>query len=278
MENGKVWFVTGASKGFGLALVKLLLLNGDKVAATSRNAAEIEKLVTGHPENLLPLTVDITNEKSVNDAINRTVEKFGRLDVVVNNAGYFILGSVEALTDQEFRQTVDVNLFGTINVIRAAMPYLRKQGSGHIINLSSAAGYKGFGNAVSYNAAKFAVVGLSEALAEEVKAFGIKVTVVAPGYFRTSFLDKDSVMVAKNRIPEYNVEALETGMQQMNGNQPGDPDKLVAALIKITEEPNPPVHLLMGPDAYQIITEKRKIEDEEFEMWKHITLSTNFDN
>jgi NAD(P)-dependent dehydrogenase (short-subunit alcohol dehydrogenase family) len=277
LTTGKVWFVTGASKGFGLALVKLLLLNGNKVAATSRNAADIEQQIPDHSENLLPLTVDITNEKSVDEAINKTVSTFGRLDVIVNNAGYFILGSVEALTAQEFRQSMEVNVFGTFNVIRAAMPYLRRQQSGYIINFSSVAGYKGNGNAASYNAAKFAVIGLSEALAEEVKPFGVKVTVVAPGLFRTSFLDKGTFMVAQNRIEGYNSEVLETAMNQINGNQPGDPDKLVAALVKLTEEQNPPVHLLMGPDAYQIITQARKAETAEIEFWKHITLSTNLD-
>jgi NAD(P)-dependent dehydrogenase (short-subunit alcohol dehydrogenase family) len=278
MNNQKVWFVTGASKGLGLALVKALLANGNKVAATSRNRADLEKQITEYKENLLPLAVDITDEESVKLAIKQTIEKFGSLDVVVNNAGYLIIGSLEEITGQEFRRSMEVNVFGTVNVIRAAMPYLRAQRSGYIINISSAAGYMGYGNAGSYHAAKFAVVGLSEALALEAKPFGIKVIVVAPGYFRTNFLDKGSVMVAENRIEAYNTAALETAMQQMDSNQPGDPQKLAAALIKLADEPNPPVHLLMGPDAYQAITGKRKAEDEEFEAWKHVTVSTNFEN
>jgi NAD(P)-dependent dehydrogenase (short-subunit alcohol dehydrogenase family) len=275
-QNEKVWFITGASKGLGLALVKLLLSNGNKVAATSRNAAELEKQAGGPSENLLSLQVDLTNEESVKNGVKQAIRKFGRLDVVVNNAGYAILGSLEEITQEEFRQSMDVNVFGTVNVIRAVMPFLREQRSGHIINLSSIAGYMGYGNAGSYHAAKFAVVGLSEALALEVKQFNIKVTVVAPGYFRTSFLDKGSVMITKNKIGEYNTAALETAMQQMDGNQAGDPDKLVAELVKLVEEPNPPVRLLMGPDAYQNVTEKRKVEDAEFEVWKHVTVSTNF--
>jgi NAD(P)-dependent dehydrogenase (short-subunit alcohol dehydrogenase family) len=278
MKDEKVWLITGASKGLGFALVKLLLKNGYKVTATSRNATDIEKQISEHKENLLALTVDITNEESVKNAIRQTIAKFGRLDVVVNNAGYLILGSLEEITEQEFRQSMEVNVFGIVNVIRAAMPYLRAQGSGHIINISSTAGYIGYGSAGSYHAAKFAVIGLSEALALEAKPFGIKVTVVAPGYFRTNFLDKGSVMVAKNKIAAYNTGQLEEGMKQLDGNQAGDPDKLVAALVKLTDEPNPPVHLLMGPDAYQSVTEKRKAENEEFEAWKHITVSTNFDN
>src|SRR5260221_5703088 len=147
MKNEKVWFITGASKGLGLALVKLLLSTGNKVTATSRNAIDIEKQVSEHRENLLVLTVDITNEESVKNAIRQTIEKFGRLDVVVNNAGYLILGSLEEITEQEFRQSMEVNVFGTVNVIRAAMPYLRTQGYGHIINISSTAGYIGYGSA-----------------------------------------------------------------------------------------------------------------------------------
>ncbi len=277
MQNAKVWFVTGASKGFGLALVKLLLSSGHKVAATSRNIADLEKVV-GVQQDLLPLQVDIANDESVKSAVRLTIEKFGRLDVVVNNAGYSLFGSMEEVSEQEFRQSLDVNVVGPVNVIRAVMPHLRKQRSGHVINISSLAGYKGYGNAASYCTAKFAIVGLSESLAEEAKAFGVKVTVVAPGYFRTNFLDKGSLVVAKNRIPEYNIDQMVAAMKQMDGNQPGDPDKLVTALVRITEETNPPVHLLMGPDAYQTVVEKRKIDDVEMEAWKSTSISTNFDN
>jgi NAD(P)-dependent dehydrogenase (short-subunit alcohol dehydrogenase family) len=277
-KDEKVWFITGASKGFGLALVKLLLSNGNRVAATSRNVTDLEKQINGHGDNLLALTVDITNEEDVRTAVGQTVKKFGRLDVVVNNAGYGLLGSLEEVTGQEFRESMEVNVFGTVHVIRAVMPYLRAQLSGHIFNISSSGGYYGVGSGGSYTAAKFAVVGLSEALAQEVKAFGIKVTVVAPGYFRTSFLDKGSIRIAANRVREYHTDQLEEALKQMEGSQPGDPEKLVAALVGLAEEPNPPVHLLMGPDAYRTVSDKRKMEDEEFEAWKHITLSTNFDN
>jgi NAD(P)-dependent dehydrogenase (short-subunit alcohol dehydrogenase family) len=196
---------------------------------------------------------------------------------VVNNAGYLVVGSLEEVAEQEFRQSMEVNVFGTVNVIRAVMSYLRTQQSGHIFNLSSLAGYVGYANAGSYHAAKFAVIGLSEALALEAKPFGINVTVVAPGYFRTNFLDKGSVTVAQNKIEPYNTNQLVQALEQMDGKQAGDPDKLVAALINLADEPNAPVHLLMGPDAYQLVTDKRKAESDEFEAWKHITLSTNFD-
>ena len=277
MDTKRVWFVTGASKGLGLSLVKQLLNAGYQVAATSRKAKDIEDAVATHKENLLALTVDITNEESVNNAIAKTIAHFGRLDVIVNNAGYSIYGSVEALSNEEFRKTIDVNLFGTVNVIRAVMPHFRKQRSGYIFNISSVAGYKGFGNSPSYAAGKFAVIGLSEALAEEVKEFGVKVTVVAPGFFRTSFLDKGDELVSKNTIDEYHVERLVDRLRAMNGKQPGDPEKLAAALINLSNEQNPPVHLLMGPDAYQIVMQKRAAEQHEFEAWKELTLSTDLD-
>lgn len=272
----KVWFITGASKGLGLQLTKSLLSKGYKVAATSRKAKDIEKQLDQNA-NLLPLTVDITNDESVSSAIQQTVEMFGGLDVVVNNAGYSLYGSVESLSDKEFRDTMDVNFFGTVNVVRNALPILRKQQSGHIINISSVAGYKGYANSPSYAAAKFAVIGMSESLAEEVSQFNVKVTVVSPGFFRTSFLDKGDSLICKNPIPEYNAQVLVDALQEMNGKQPGDPRKLVEGLIDITEIANPPVHLLMGPDAYRIVQDKRRQELEEIEAWKKLTCSTNLD-
>jgi NAD(P)-dependent dehydrogenase (short-subunit alcohol dehydrogenase family) len=273
----KVWFITGASKGLGLALTKLLLSKGDKVASTSRNIEEFTKNITEHQENFLPLEVDITADESVKNAVKQAVDKFGRLDVIVNNAGYSLVGSMEEISDEEFRRTIDVNLFGTVNVIRAAMPYLRQQQSGHIINISSNAGYVGFANASSYNAAKFAVIGISEALALETKPFGLQVTVVAPGQFRTNFMDKGSLTFAKNKIPVYKLEEAEKMWTEFSGQQPGDPEKLVNILADLAGNPNAPLHLLLGPDTYELVTEHRKKEKQEIEDWKKVTLSTNFD-
>jgi len=277
MSNQKVWFITGASKGLGLALTKLSLANGDKVIATSRNVEDFKASITEHQENFLSLRVDITSDEEVKNAVAKSIEKFGVLDVVVNNAGYSLVGSMEEMTDKEFRKTMDVNLFGTVNVIRNVMPYLRKQQSGHFINISSNAGYVGFGNAASYNASKFAVIGLSEALAEETKQFGIKVTVVAPGQFRTSFMNKGSMVFAKNRIDVYGLDKSEKMWTNYSGQQIGDPEKLVKILTGIVNNPNPPLHLLLGPDTYQLVMEHRERENQEFETWKHLTLSTNFD-
>lgn len=275
MDTQKIWFITGASKGLGLTLVKLLLSKGNKVAATSRNANDIEKQIKH--ENLLALTTSLADEKSVHEAIVQTIQTFGKIDVVVNNAGYSLYGSVESLSDKEFHQIMDINFFGTVNIIRNVMPHLRKQKSGHIINISSVAGYKGYGNSPAYASTKFAVVGLSEALAEEVKAFNVKVTVVAPGFFRTDFLNKGADLVCENPIPEYRMETLLNWINENNGKQTGDPNKLANHLIEITHLEDPPLHLLMGPDAYQIVNEKRKAEHEEFETWKALTFSTDIE-
>lgn len=278
MINKKTWFVTGASKGLGLSLVKRLLSTGNQVVATTRNTTALLDALTEEPtDNLLALSVDLTNDQSVNEAIGQAINRFGRLDVVVNNAGYSLVGSMEEMTDQEFRQTVDVNLFGPVNVIRAAMPYLRSQGSGHVINISSNAGYVGFANAASYNAAKFALIGISEALAGEVKPFGIKVTVVAPGQFRTNFMDQGSMVFAKNKIDVYGLNKAEAMWRSYSGRQAGDPEKLVSVLMAITDSPAPPLHLLLGSDTYQLIMEKRQQEKQEIEDWKSVTLSTDFD-
>lgn len=276
MNSAKIWLVTGASKGLGLALVKLLLSENNKVVATSRDINDIEQKIGKH-ENLLALNVNLADTENVRNAVLQAIDKFGKIDVVVNNAGYSLYGSIESLSDKEFRQIMDINFFGTVNIIRNVMPFLRKQKSGHIINISSVAGYKGYGNSPAYASTKFAVVGLSEALAEEVKAFNIKVTVVAPGFFRTDFLNKGTNLVCKNPIPEYHMDTLLNWLNENNGKQAGDPNKLANHLIEITHLENPPIHLLMGQDAYQIVAEKRKVEQEEFEEWKNITFSTNID-
>jgi NAD(P)-dependent dehydrogenase (short-subunit alcohol dehydrogenase family) len=276
MSKQKVWFITGASKGMGLEVAKTVLANGDKVIATSRNLNEQIESIGEEWEHLLPLKVDITNEEEVKSAIEKGIETFGRIDVVLNNAGYYLVGSVEEISDEEFRRTIDVNLFGMANVIRQAMPYLRKQQSGHIINISSNMGYIGYANTGSYNASKFAVIGLSEALAQEAKPFGIHVTVVAPGMFRTNFMSNTTLAVAQNKIADYGLEKHTKMLQSFDGNQPGDPKKLAKVLLDISNLVEPPLHLPLGTDSYQSIIDHRKKEAIELEQWKHLSMSTNF--
>lgn len=279
MENNKkVWFVTGASKGFGLSLVKQLLDAGQFVAATSRNKQELIEAVNTPSADLLPLQVDLVSECGVSLALQHTYEHFGRIDVVINNAGYGIAGTVEELTDEEVRKAFDVNVFATMNVIRYVMPYLRKQRSGHIINISSIAGIApGIGFAV-YAAAKHAVVGLSAVLAADVRSLGIKVTVVAPGAFRTNFLKPDSLAIAAEPIDDYE-EVRETHQQylKMDGQQIGDPEKAAASIIKIAGETNPPLHLFLGGDAYNRALNKLDALDEDLRLWSELTCSTDLE-
>jgi len=276
MNNQKrqVWFVTGASKGFGLALVKQLLEGGNKVAATSRNKESIEREIGANP-NLLPLTIDITNNDDVKKAIEETIAKFGRIDVAVNNAGYMLLGALEEVSDKEFRQSVNVNVFAFQNVIRNVMPYFRKQESGHFFNFASSAGYSADACAGSYNAVKSAVIGFSEALALEVKQFNVNVTIVSPGLFRTNFLAE--FPIAQNKIEAYGTQHLVDAMNQFNGQQPGAPDKLVKVLIDTARNKNAPLHLLMGGDAYERAIRYYKSQIEKLEELKDLSFSTGFE-
>ncbi|UKT65573.1 SDR family oxidoreductase [Pedobacter mucosus] len=280
MENKKVWFITGASKGLGLTLVKKLLNNGYNVAATSRNLSDLENAV-GEFESFLPLSVDLLSEESVENAVSQTITKFGQLDFVVNNAGYGMIGALEELSDKESRENFDVNVFGSLNVIRKALPQMRKQQSGHIFNISSIGGFSGnFPGFGIYCATKFAVAGFTESLAAEVKSFGIKATVVEPGYFRTEFLTSGSLVVPKNPIDAYKEvrESQAAHQNDINNQQPGDPAKGVAVIIAAAESENAPLHLFLGPDAYQVANLKIVDVQKDMEDWKELATATNFDS
>ena len=278
MENKKVWFVTGASKGLGLTLVKKLLSNGNRVAATSRNISDLEKAV-GNYENFLPLSVNLIDENSVEAAVSQTISKFGQLDVVVNNAGYGMIGALEELSDRESRENFDVNVFGSLNVIRKILPQMRKQQSGHIFNISSIGGFSGnFPGFGIYCATKFAVTGFTESLAAEVKSLGIKATVVEPGYFRTEFLSSGSLAVPSNPIDAYR-EVRDTQIahqQDINNQQPGDPAKGCDVIIAAAESENAPLHLFLGPDAYAVAGAKIADVQKDMEDWKALATATNF--
>lgn len=281
MENQQVWFVTGASKGLGLVLVKQLLKAGHKVAATSRKQKDLmDAVADSQSAGFLALEVSLTNEESVKNAVSETIRQFSKIDVVVNNAGYGQVGTLEELSDAEARQNFDINVFGSLNVIRHTMPYLRAQRSGKIFNIASIGGF--FGNFPGwgiYCATKFAVAGFTESLAAEAKAFGISATVVYPGYFRTSFLSDESLNVPANPIPEY-AEARagqEAHQNEINGNQAGDPEKGAEVIIKVASEENVPVHLFLGQDAYDMAAVKIQTIESDLNNWKELGTSTNFD-
>ncbi|WP_114820367.1 SDR family NAD(P)-dependent oxidoreductase [Chryseobacterium sp. KLBC 52] len=277
METKKVWFVTGASKGLGFELVKKLLSEGFQVAATSRTVESLISTIGETSENFLPLSVNITDNNDIKSAIEKTVHHFGRIDVVVNNAGYGQIGTLEELTDEEARENYAVNVFGTLNVIRNAMPYLREQRSGNIFNISSVGGYSAnFPGWGIYCSTKFAVAGFTEALAEEVKDFGVHATVVYPGYFRTDFLTKDSVKTPANPIQAYEAarNSEQAHLNEINGNQPNDPEKAADVLIQISKEKNPPVHLLLGVGTIEFLNNKIDILKKDAEKWESLTVST----
>lgn len=278
MDTKKVWLVTGASKGLGLSLVKRLLNEGYKVAATSRTVESLEKEV-GTSANFLPLEVNVTDEKSVSQAIAKTLETFGTIDVVVNNAGYGQLGTLEELSDKEARQNFDTNVFGLLNVMRNVMPHLRNKKSGHIINISSIAGFLGaFPGWGIYNATKFAVAGLTEAFSAEASSLGIKATIVYPGYFKTNFLLQGSLRLAEKPIAEYK-EARELELvhdTQIIGNQPGDPEKAALAFIQLAESENPPLHFFMGSDSFGMANNKIGILQNELSANETLSKSTDY--
>ncbi len=280
MNSRKTWLVTGASKGLGLTLVKKLLTQGYNVVATSRTVDAL-KTAVGTDVNFLPLAMNLTNEENVEHGIKQAIDRFGSIDVVVNNAGYGLMGGIEELTDEEARANFEVNVFGSLNVIRKVLPYLRAQENGHIFNISSIGGFTGGFPAFGiYCATKFAVHGFTESLAHEVKPFGINVSLVMPGYFRTNFLESDSIAKPKNEIAAYkNVRDVQNAhTDQINNNQPGDPEKAADVMIEVALQENPGLHLFLGADAYQAAQNKMDLVKSDMEIYQKVATATNFDN
>lgn len=277
MDTRKVWLVTGASGGLGAQLVKKLLQQGFRVAATSRNLQSLIAETGTASEAFLPLEVNLADNDNAREAIEKSVAHFGKIDVVVNNAGYGQIGTLEELTDAEARDSFDINVFGTLNIIRNAMPHLRKNRSGHIFNIASIGGFSGsYAGWGIYCATKFAVAGFTESLAEEARTFGIHATVVYPGYFRTNFLAKGSVRTPQSAIAEYEAarQSEQAHLDDINGSQPNDPEKAADVLIAMSKEENPPVHLFLGSDAYDVVYKKTELITNQVEQWKSYTLST----
>jgi NAD(P)-dependent dehydrogenase (short-subunit alcohol dehydrogenase family) len=278
MSNSKVWYVTGASQGLGLTLVKKLLESGYRVAATSRNAQNLKQAVgVIDTERFLPLVVDLNNPDCVNESIQQTIAAFGTIDVVVNNAGYGMIGAVEEIAEQDIRKIFDVNVLAALNVIKGVLPLMRQQRSGYIINIGSVAGFAGAPGWSVYSATKAAMAAFSEVLALDVKEFGIKVTIAEPSGFRTGFLTENSLANITGNVDGY--EAIKSARERYlagNGKQPGDPDKASAILIELAERQEPPVHLYLGNDAYKRASEKLADMSAEIEAWKSTSISADF--
>jgi NAD(P)-dependent dehydrogenase (short-subunit alcohol dehydrogenase family) len=273
----KVWFITGASRGLGLEITKAVLESGDKVAATVRSNPD--KFQLKH-ENLFVVTLDVTNEAQAKEAAQTVIDKFGKIDVLVNNAGFGLLSAVEEASDKEVKDNYEANVFGLLNVTRAVLPFMRKQRSGHVINLSSVGGLAGLSGWGLYGSTKFAVEGITEAMAAELKPLGIFATTVEPGFFRTDFLDNSSLARTGNVIEDYaeTVGNMRDFATQANKKQPGDPKKLGKAFIKLVASANPPVHLPLGSDTLQFFKEKMDKFNAEIAEWHDVIVGTDHDD
>src|SRR5450432_4886135 len=278
MNSLKVWYVTGASQGLGLILVKKLLENGYRVAATSRDAHTLGQAVgLIDKDRFLPLAVDLNNLDCIDESIQQTLATFGRIDVVVNNAGYGMAGTLEEIAEQDIRNIFNVNLFAIINVVKCVLPVMRIQKSGYIINIGSVAGFVGAPGWSVYSATKAAVAAFSEVIALDVKEFGIKVTVVEPSGFRTGFLSKSSLALTESKIDGYQlVKDTQERYLAASGKQPGDPERASAIFMQLAESEQPPLHLYLGQDAYNRASGKLAAMNEELEEWKSITISADY--
>ncbi|MDX2166174.1 MAG: oxidoreductase [Deltaproteobacteria bacterium] len=275
--NGKVWFITGAARGFGARIAAAALERGDAVVATGRSAEAITKGF-GERSDLLAAGLDVTDPAQATAAVEAALARFGRIDVLINNAGYGIVGAVEESSADDVRRIYDTNVFGLLNVTRAVLVPMRRQRAGHVVNISSLGGYRAAAGFGVYSSTKFAVEGLSEALHDECKPLGIYVTVVEPGYFRTDFLDGSSLQPSAGHIDDYaaTAGAVRERAAALNHRQPGDPERLAGAFLTLVDAPNPPLRLPLGSDAVARIEQKHAFVEQELAAWRGLATSTDF--
>jgi NAD(P)-dependent dehydrogenase (short-subunit alcohol dehydrogenase family) len=273
----KIWFITGATRGIGAQIAQAALLAGDSVVVTGRHRDALIAAFGEDSDRLLSLALDVTNGDQARAAAEKAVAYFGRIDVLVNNAGYGVLGLFEETTDEQARAQYETNIFGLMNVTRAVLPVMRRQRSGHIFNVSSLGGIVGSTSGSLYCGSKFAVEGFSEALADEVATFGIRVTIVEPGFFRTDFLDATSAEYASAQINDYaHLSAdLRRAYAARNHNQAGDPAKLARAITSLAKDTNPPLRFLAGSDAVASVRQKIGRLQTELNAWESLSTSTD---
>lgn len=273
----KTWFVTGSSRGLGRHIVEAALNAGDRVYATARRPEQLDDLSTVWGEQLHTAALDVTDPDAVESAIADAHAKLGRLDIVVNNAGYGDVAAIEDVTHTDFHAQIDTNFYGTYYVSKAAIPFLRAQGAGHIVQISSVGGRVGNAGLGAYQAAKFAVEGFSEVLAQELAPFGVHVTLIEPGAMRTDWAG-DSMTIPDISEPyQPTIGALANMMRTFNGQQTGDPAKVAAAIVDVTRQPEPPLRLLMGADAYAIATKADLDRGRSDAQWRELTESIAYD-
>ena len=273
MLMNKVWFITGCSTGFGRQLAQAALQSGYRVAVTSRNTDDVKDIAGQYPDTALAITLDVTKPAEIKTAVAQALEKFKRIDVLVNNAGIGYFGAIEESEEEEIRRMFEINFFGLANVTNAILPVMRKQKSGHIINISSIGGLVAFPGVGFYNATKFAVTGYSEALAKETAHLGIKVTVVAPSGFRTDWAGR-SANNSKIVIDDYapTAHTNQNAIRGYSGNQPGDPERAALAIIKAVESPEPPLRLLLGVGALKGARNKIAELQLDIDTWEETTV------
>jgi NADP-dependent 3-hydroxy acid dehydrogenase YdfG len=273
----RVWFITGASTGFGRLLAEEVLKAGGKVVATARKLDKVADLEAKYPQTAKALALDVTDQAAIDSAVAATLAAFGRMDVLVNNAGYGVAGAIEEVSEAELMPMFETNVFGLLKVTRAFLPQLRKQKSGHILNLSSIGGVVAGPGIGLYNATKFAVEGLSEALSAEVAPLGIRVTIIEPGPFRTDFLGRSGV-IAEKQIMDYDGTAanMRKYFSEQSGKQPGDPLRAVHAMMQVVDSPNPPLRLLLGASALKRARAKLDGWQKDIAAWEPVTVGADF--
>lgn len=274
----KVWFVTGSGSGLGAAIAKAALVAGHRVVASDLDAERLAGLYRSYGDQVLTARVDIREIQETEAAVASALAQFGRIDVLVNNAGYGQFGPFETIEPEAVERQFATNVFGTLNVTRAVLPVLRRQREGHVINMSSNGGFKGVSGASMYSASKFAIEGFSESLALEVAPFNINVSIVEPGAFRTNFLDNQTLRYGGKELQDYadfwsRASAL---FESRNHRQVGDPDKLGSALVELADNPAPPLRFVAGADALKVVEEKLASVAAEIAAWRDLTLSTDF--
>jgi len=279
MATPKVWIITGAARGIGLEIARAVLASGDTVVATVRSGPEELRARLGSP-NLHVAILDVANEAQAREVAADIVAKLGRIDVLVNNAGYGLLSAVEEASDEEIKRNYETNVFGLLKVTRAVLPYMRTQRAGHVINFSSVGGLVGSAGWGLYGSTKFAVEGLTEALAKELAPLGVHATVVEPGYFRTNFLDGSSLTRTAHVIDDYveTVGRMREHATEVSYKQPGDPVKLAAAIVRLAASPAPPVHLPLGADTLAAYRAKTAAFERDIAEWHDVITGTDHDD
>ena len=273
----KTWLITGCTGGFGKTLAAAVLARGDRLVATARKAEALGDLLNRYPDAVRTAALDVTQEGSAAAAVALAEETFGGLDILVNNAGFGFMGAIEEATPEEYRPMFETNVFGLIETTRAALPALRNRTGGRVVNFSSGAGIAGAAGYGYYNATKFAVEGLSEALAQELAPLGLAVIIVEPGPFRTDFLGR-SIATAKNEIGAYAETSgkLRQYRDSNNGRQAGDPEKAAAVILRAVDAATPPLHLPLGPIAHSIAEKKLAAFRADLDAWRDIAIATDF--